>query len=276
MLKHRDRTWVALIVLGIGLLIAAGLGLFGYIAFTATPLHPNPQDVPSVTHSAPSPTVGRRGRAGAADRPRQRHRAEPAGTLGGGRRRRRHRVGRRLRLGGSREARARRARDAVQDRHRLHGAHVGRGRPAAGEGPAEARRRDSGLRACVPEEAVARDAAPVDGASWPASGTTAATKGRCSRSTASGRSTRCSTSRSSPLLFEPGTRVPLFELRLDPGERGRRSRRGRAVPHVHAEADLRAAGHGRHEGRLRDGADPGSGDAPTSRGSRRIPATART
>ena len=37
MFTYRDRTWVALIVLGIGLLIAAGLGLFGYIAFTSTP-----------------------------------------------------------------------------------------------------------------------------------------------------------------------------------------------------------------------------------------------
>jgi len=55
MSKHRDRTWVSLIVLAVGLLIAAGLGLFGYIAFTATPLHPNPQDVPSVTRSASSP-----------------------------------------------------------------------------------------------------------------------------------------------------------------------------------------------------------------------------
>ena len=46
-----------------------------------------------------------------------------------------------------------------------------------------------------------------------------------------------------------GDRVPLFELRLDPGERGRRSRRGRAVPAVHAQADLRAAGHEPHRGR---------------------------
>jgi serine beta-lactamase-like protein LACTB, mitochondrial len=58
MSKHRDRTWVSLIVLAVGLLIAAGLGLFGYIAFTSTPLHPNPQEVPSVTGSASSPTWG--------------------------------------------------------------------------------------------------------------------------------------------------------------------------------------------------------------------------
>ena len=50
--RYRDRTWVALIVLGIGLLIAAGLGLFGYIAFTSTPLHPHSRQVPSVTRLA--------------------------------------------------------------------------------------------------------------------------------------------------------------------------------------------------------------------------------
>ena len=44
-----------------------------------------------------------------------------------------------------------------------------------------------------------------------------------------------------------GDRVPLFALRLDPGERGGRSRREGAVPHVHARARLRAAGHGRHD-----------------------------
>ena len=46
------------------------------------------------------------------------------------------------------------------------------------------------------------------------------------------------------LRFEPGTEIPLFELRLDRGERGHRSRRGRVVPHVHAAADLRAAWDG--------------------------------
>jgi CubicO group peptidase (beta-lactamase class C family) len=56
MSKHRDRTWVTLIVLGIGLLLAAGLGLFGYIAFTSTPLHSSPREVASVTRSAPAPT----------------------------------------------------------------------------------------------------------------------------------------------------------------------------------------------------------------------------
>src|SRR5688572_6559310 len=52
MSKSRTETWLALIVLAIGLLIAGILGLWGYMAATP-PLHPNPQDVPSVTRSAP-------------------------------------------------------------------------------------------------------------------------------------------------------------------------------------------------------------------------------
>jgi serine beta-lactamase-like protein LACTB len=54
-LKSRTQTFLALIVLAVGLLVAAVLGLFAYMSTTATPLHPNPQDVPSVTHSAPLP-----------------------------------------------------------------------------------------------------------------------------------------------------------------------------------------------------------------------------
>jgi serine beta-lactamase-like protein LACTB len=53
MAKRRIQTWLALIVAAAGLLVAAILGLFAYISVTATPLHPNAQDVPSVTHVAP-------------------------------------------------------------------------------------------------------------------------------------------------------------------------------------------------------------------------------
>jgi serine beta-lactamase-like protein LACTB len=53
--KSRIQTWLALIVLAVGLVLAAVLGLFAYMSATATPLHPNAQDVKSVTHSAPSP-----------------------------------------------------------------------------------------------------------------------------------------------------------------------------------------------------------------------------
>ena len=55
MAKNRIPTWLALIVVAVGLLLAAILGLLAYMSATATPLHPNPQDVPSVTHSAPLP-----------------------------------------------------------------------------------------------------------------------------------------------------------------------------------------------------------------------------
>jgi serine beta-lactamase-like protein LACTB, mitochondrial len=52
--KNRIQTWLALIVLAVGLVLAAVLGLFLYVSATP-PLHPNPQDVPSVTRSAPLP-----------------------------------------------------------------------------------------------------------------------------------------------------------------------------------------------------------------------------
>src|SRR5688500_1642452 len=54
MAKSRTETWLSLIVLAVGLALAVILGLFGYMTTTA-PLHPNPQDVPSVTRSAPLP-----------------------------------------------------------------------------------------------------------------------------------------------------------------------------------------------------------------------------
>jgi serine beta-lactamase-like protein LACTB, mitochondrial len=62
----RSQTWLALIVLGVGLLVAAVMGLFGYMSLTATPLHPDAHNVPSVTHSATLPKW-----ADAADRGRQ-------------------------------------------------------------------------------------------------------------------------------------------------------------------------------------------------------------
>ena len=55
MSKSWMQTWLALGVLAVGLLTPAILGLWAYISATAKPLHPNLQDVPSVTHSAPLP-----------------------------------------------------------------------------------------------------------------------------------------------------------------------------------------------------------------------------
>jgi CubicO group peptidase (beta-lactamase class C family) len=51
----RGEKALALIVLGIGLIPVALLGLWGFMSATATTLHPSPQDVPSVAHSAPLP-----------------------------------------------------------------------------------------------------------------------------------------------------------------------------------------------------------------------------
>jgi serine beta-lactamase-like protein LACTB len=52
---NRSETWLAVIVLGVGVLILAIAGLWVYVSATATPLHPNPQDVPSATRSGPPP-----------------------------------------------------------------------------------------------------------------------------------------------------------------------------------------------------------------------------
>ena len=50
---NRMETWLTLVVVSVGVLILAISGLWMYVSATATPLHPNAQDVPSVTSSAP-------------------------------------------------------------------------------------------------------------------------------------------------------------------------------------------------------------------------------
>jgi serine beta-lactamase-like protein LACTB, mitochondrial len=55
MAMSRTETWLALILLPVGLIPATILGIWAYMSSTATPLHPNPQDTPSATHSAPIP-----------------------------------------------------------------------------------------------------------------------------------------------------------------------------------------------------------------------------
>jgi serine beta-lactamase-like protein LACTB len=56
MAKKRIETWLALIILAVGVVLAAILGLFSYMSITATPLHPEPKEVQSVARSAPPPT----------------------------------------------------------------------------------------------------------------------------------------------------------------------------------------------------------------------------
>jgi serine beta-lactamase-like protein LACTB len=51
--KKRTQTWLALILVAFGLVPVAIMGLFVYMSAMATPLHPNPDDVTSVTTSDP-------------------------------------------------------------------------------------------------------------------------------------------------------------------------------------------------------------------------------
>ncbi|HXH06796.1 MAG TPA: serine hydrolase domain-containing protein [Vicinamibacterales bacterium] len=53
-MKARWEIWLAVAALSVGLLLLAVLGLWGYMSLTATPLHPDPDDVPSVSGVAPS------------------------------------------------------------------------------------------------------------------------------------------------------------------------------------------------------------------------------
>jgi len=64
--KSRTQTWLVAIVLAVGLIPAGLLVLFVYVSATATPLHPDAKQVPSVARSAPLPRW-----AGAAEQGRQ-------------------------------------------------------------------------------------------------------------------------------------------------------------------------------------------------------------
>jgi serine beta-lactamase-like protein LACTB len=73
MSKRRIPTWLLLILVSVGLLVVAIPGLWVFVSVTATPLHPNPESVPTVTHSAPLPN-----RAGTVEQGRQIVRASVA------------------------------------------------------------------------------------------------------------------------------------------------------------------------------------------------------
>ena len=53
---NRTETWIALFVLGVAGVLMAIFGLHMYMSATATPIHPEPRSVPSVTHADPSRT----------------------------------------------------------------------------------------------------------------------------------------------------------------------------------------------------------------------------
>ena len=258
MSTRRYQTWLALIVAGVGLLIAAILGLWAYASTTATPLHPNPQDVPSVTHSAPSPKW-----ADAVERGRQIVRA---GLI------EQNLPGLSVAVGVDGDIvwaegfgwadLEQRERVAPETRFRIGTASTALTSAAAGLLLEKGRLKlDDEIQTYVP-------AFPKK--QWPV--TLRHLMGHLAGVRTDGGdegpllSTHCERTgdglqafAESSLRFEPGPGT-VFGLRLDPGKRGCRSRRGRAILEVHAGADLRAAWHGRHEGRLRHAADPESGD----------------
>lgn len=51
----KTQTWLAIIVVGIGLVVAAVLGGFVYMSLTATPIHPSAQELSSVARSTAPP-----------------------------------------------------------------------------------------------------------------------------------------------------------------------------------------------------------------------------
>jgi serine beta-lactamase-like protein LACTB, mitochondrial len=53
--NHRTPTWLTVLGLGVGVLVAVGLGIFSFLNALSTPLHPNPQEVPSAVEVPPSP-----------------------------------------------------------------------------------------------------------------------------------------------------------------------------------------------------------------------------
>ena len=66
MSKSRIPTWVSLVLLGVGLLAVGIPGLWVYMSITATKVHPDSQNIPSVTNSPSLPKW-----AGAAEQSRQ-------------------------------------------------------------------------------------------------------------------------------------------------------------------------------------------------------------
>jgi CubicO group peptidase (beta-lactamase class C family) len=62
----KTETWLAAIVVGVGLVVAVVVGIFSYISLTAMPIHPTAEEVPSTPQAAPS-----RKWAGAVEQARQ-------------------------------------------------------------------------------------------------------------------------------------------------------------------------------------------------------------
>ena len=54
-MENRIQSWLARIAWGVGLLVAAIVAVIVFVNAFNTPVHPDPQQVPSVTHATPLP-----------------------------------------------------------------------------------------------------------------------------------------------------------------------------------------------------------------------------
>ena len=164
MSKKRIPTWLLVILIPVGLLLVGIPGLWILASLTATRLHPNQESVPTVMHSAPPQKW-----ATAAGQARQMVRASVAEQ---------DLPGVSVAVGADGEVAWAegfgfadlRTSTPVTPSHRFrigtafHRAHLGCGRPAAGQRPAETRPRASNVRACISQERVARDTPRINGA----------------------------------------------------------------------------------------------------------------
>ena len=66
MAMNRNETWLAVIGIALGSLVAVGLGIYSFLHSLETPLHPSPEDVQSVADATPGPAW-----AGAAEQGRR-------------------------------------------------------------------------------------------------------------------------------------------------------------------------------------------------------------
>ena len=135
MRRERIAIWLTLMLTALGLLLVIP-ALWVFVSVTATPLYPNPENVPAVMLAEPSPKW-----AGAAEQGRQIVRKSvaeqnlPGLSVAAGI------DGEIVWAEGFGFADLKTSvpvESPVQDRYRFHSAHFGCGRPAAGEWPAEA------------------------------------------------------------------------------------------------------------------------------------------
>jgi serine beta-lactamase-like protein LACTB, mitochondrial len=248
--KGRIPTFLMLMLAAAGLLLVAIPGLWVFVSVTATPLHPNPENVPTVAHSAPSPKS-----AAAVEKARQivlAHLTEE------------NLPGLSVAIGidddivwaeGFGFADLRSSVPVTPD-HRFR---IGTASTVLTSAAAGLLLENGGLKL---EDEIQTYVPAFPRKQWPVTlrqliGHTAGViadvgdRGQLFTKHCQRPGEALQYFAGNSLLFKPGTRYALFELRLDPGKHCRRGRREPAVPHVHAGADLRPTGDARHHARPR-------------------------